>query len=177
MNRYIVHELLEVDQITLRDPLCRTVLFEIAAHHTEPEFSPRFFDVNYGVGEVSNFVTDLLSSRYTVSRIFTDDENAPKVEGTTEREIASSQERRNRYEQKQHEAYIQGLCEELQHVVLEYKTALVLDEINRATIDLKKACDNHDDAAMTQILQRLDQLNKTKKQAAELLSGRVIVKL
>jgi DNA primase len=177
VNRYIVHELLEVDQITLRDPLCRTVLFEIAAHHTEPEFSPRFFDVNYGVGEVSSFVTDLLSSRYTVSRIFTDDENAPKVEGTTEREIASSQERRNRYEQKQHDAYIQGLCEELQHVILEYKTALVLDEINRATIDLKKACDNHDDAAMAQILQRLDQLNKTKKQAAELLSGRVIVKL
>ena len=176
-NEFIVNELLESDQITFKRPLHQAFLYEIAAHHHDAGFDPIHFFGQHFDPNISQLAAELLSDKYTLSKMYNDDGNAPKVEGRTERERASAQERLDRYRQKRHQEKMQAICEDLSKVIVEYKNTLILSNIKQTMLDLKNASQNGDTAAIEQAMAKIDQLNTQKNQAAKMLGGRVVAKI
>ena len=176
-NEFIVNELLESDKITFKRPLHQAFLYEIAAHHHDAGFDPIHFFGQHIDPNISQLAAELLSDKYTLSKMYNDDGNAPKVEGRTERERASAQERLDRYRQKRHQEKMQAICEDLSKVIVEYKNTLILSNIKQTMLDLKNASQNGDTAAIEQAMAKIDQLNTQKNQAAKMLGGRVVAKI
>ncbi len=177
VNEFIVNELLESDNIKFRNPLHQTFLYELAAHHHDTDFDAAHFFVQHANPNISQLAADLLSSKYTLSKMYNADDNAPKVEGRTERERASAQERLEKYNQKRHQEQMQTICEDLSKVIVEYKNAIIISNLKQTMLALKIASQNGDKAAIEQAMAAIAQLNIQKNRAAQLLGGRVVAKI
>lgn len=177
VGEFIVNELLEADHITFKNPLHQAFLYELAAHQHDAGFDPTHFFVQHINPDISQLAADLLSAKYTLSKLFADDGNAPKVEGRTEKERASAQERLDKYNQKRHQEQMQAICDDLSKVIVEYKNSLIISDIEQTMLELKAASQNGDTAATEQAMAKIAQLNAQKAEAAKLLGERVIVKI
>ena len=177
VDEFIVNQLIEADEIQFTNPLHQTMLYELAAHHLDIGFDPAHFFAQHANQEISRLAADLLTDKYTLSKLFTDTGNAPKVEGRTEKERASAQERLDKYNQKRREERRQATCDNLSKVIIEYKNSLIIKHIEQAMLELKNASENGDTAGTEQAMAKIARLNAQKAEAARMLGERVIVKI
>ncbi len=172
VNHFIVNQLMETDLIQFKHPLHQTILYEISAHLHDENFDAAHFFTQNANPDISLLAADLLTDKYTLSKIFTE----KKAENAPDKNQKSS-ERTEKIRQKQRQEQLERLAEDLGKVIIEYKNLIIIDKLEEAMKQLKTASESGNTAAMPQILEQIAQLNQLKVQLSDALGKRVIVKL
>ena len=150
VGAYILEEL-EKDQLTFDNSLHSLMLEEYKNHYKQENFAVEHFFLYHSQSEISNITADLISEKYTLSRIHS---KIKKIEADSDR-----------------------LLELVPRVVFEFKNSLILEMIKQKLINLKTANDNKNNALVDEIMQEMSQLEVTKKQLSKKLGERIIIKL
>ncbi len=147
---YILAEL-ENDNIVFFNVTHALMLEEYKIHHKQENFVAEKFFLYHQNGQISILTADLISEKYTLSRIHS---KIKKIDSDSER-----------------------LLELIPRVVYEFKNSLILDMIKQKLIELKAANDAKDTELYNRIMQDWDQLENVKKQLSKTLGERIIIKL
>jgi DNA primase len=150
VGAYILEEL-EKDQLIFDNSLHSLMLEEYKNHYKQENFAVEHFFLYHSQSEISNITADLISEKYTLSRIHS---KIKKIEADSDR-----------------------LLELVPRVVFEFKNSLILEMIKQKLINLKTANDNKNNALVDEIMQEMSQLEVTKKQLSKKLGERIIIKL
>jgi len=147
---YILEEL-ERDQLHFDNPVHALMLEEYKIHCKQENFAAGHFFLYHQNGQISMLTADLISEKYTLSRIHS---KIKKVEADADR-----------------------LLELVPRVVFEFKNMLILDLIKQKLVQMKAANDAKNDAMVDEIMQEMSQLEVVKKQLSKTLGERIIIKL
>jgi len=147
---YILEEL-EKDHLVFDHPVHALMLEEYKMHHKQENFIAERFFLYHTNGQISMLTADLISEKYTLSRIHS---KIKKIETDAER-----------------------LIELVPRVVFEFKNSLILDMIKKKLLELKAANDAKDNELYDRLMQDWDQLEQSKKQLSKTLGERIIIKL
>jgi len=150
VGAYILEEL-EKDQLIFDNSLHSLMLEEYKNHYKQENFAVEHFFLYHSQSEISNITADLISEKYTLSRIHS---KIKKIEADSDR-----------------------LLELVPRVVFEFKNSLILEMIKQKLINLKTANDNKNNALVDEIMQEMSQLEVTKKQLSKKLGERIIIKI
>jgi len=150
VGAYILEEL-EKDQLIFDNSLHSLMLEEYKNHYKQENFAVEHFFLYHSQSEISNITADLISEKYTLSRIHS---KIKKIEEDSDR-----------------------LLELVPRVVFEFKNSLILEMIKQKLINLKTANDNKNNALVDEIMQEMSQLEVTKKQLSKKLGERIIIKI
>lgn len=149
VGEYIIDEL-EQDKLVLENPIHALMLNEYKLNHTRQGFVAERFFLYHQNGQISMLTADLISERYTLSKIHS---KIKKVETDAERFI-----------------------DLIPRVVFEFKNSFILDMIKQKLVQLKAASDAKDHDLCASIMQDWGQLENAKKQLSKTLGERIIIK-
>jgi len=147
---YIISEL-DQDNIVFGNAIHALMIEEYKIHHTQENFAAERFFLYHPNGQISILAADLISEKYTLSRIHS---KIKKVESDLDR-----------------------LIELVPRVVFEFKNSLILDLIKQKLLSLKAAGEAKNNALVDQIMEEMKQLDEVKKQLSKKLGERIIIKL
>ena len=147
---YILEEI-ERDNLLFENPVHALMLEDYKIHHKQENFIAERFFLYHTNGQISVLTADLISEKYTLSRIHS---KIKKIETDAER-----------------------LIDLVPRVVFEFKNSLILDMIKKKLIELKAANDSKDTDLYKRIMKDWDQLEQSKKQLSKTLGERIIIKL
>jgi len=147
---YIISEL-DQDNIVFGNAIHALMIEEYKIHHTLENFAAERFFLYHPNGQISILAADLISEKYTLSRIHS---KIKKVESDLDR-----------------------LIELVPRVVFEFKNSLILDLIKQKLLSLKAAGESKNNALVDQIMEEMKQLDEVKKQLSKKLGERIIIKL
>ena len=147
---YILEEL-ERDQLRFDNPLHALMLDEYKSHYQQQNFVAERFFLYHSNSEISLLTADLISEKYTLSRIHS---KLKKIESDSER-----------------------LIELVPRVVFEFKNSLIIDIIKQKLREMKVANDAKNNALVDEIMQEMSQLEIVKKELSKTLGERIIIKL
>jgi DNA primase len=147
---YILEEL-ERDKLVFDNPVHALMLEEYKQHNKQENFTAERFFLYHPNGQISMLTADLISEKYTLSRIHS---KIKKVESDADR-----------------------LLELVPRVVFELKNMLILDLIKQKLLQMKAANDAKNNALVNEIMQEMSQLEVVKKQLSKTLGERIIIKL
>jgi len=147
---YIMEEL-EQDKLVFNNPLHSLMLEEYKNNYKQENFAVQHFFLYHSQSEISNITADLISEKYTLSRIHS---KIKKIEADADR-----------------------LIELVPRVVFEFKNCLILEIMRQKLTDMKIANDNKNNALVDEIMQEMSKLEVIKKQLSKSLGERIIIKL
>jgi len=147
---YIISEL-DQDNIVFGNAIHALMIEEYKIHHAQENFAAERFFLYHPNGQISILAADLISEKYTLSRIHS---KIKKVESDLDR-----------------------LIELVPRVVFEFKNSLILDLIKQKLLALKAAGESKNNALVDQIMEEMKQLDEVKKQLSKKLGERIIIKL
>jgi len=150
VGAYILEEL-EQDQLTFDNSLHALMLEEYKNNYQQENFTVQRFFLYHSQSEISNMTADLISEKYTLSRIHS---KIKKVEADADR-----------------------LLELVPRVVFEFKNCLILEMIRQKLTEMKAANDVKNNARVDELMQEMSQLEIVKKQLSKSLGERIIIKL
>ena len=150
MGAYILEEL-EQDQLTFDNSLHALMLEEYKNNYQQENFTVQRFFLYHSQSEISNMTADLISEKYTLSRIHS---KIKKVEADADR-----------------------LLELVPRVVFEFKNCLILEMIRQKLTEMKAANDVKNNTLVDELMQEMSQLEIVKKQLSKSLGERIIIKL
>ena len=150
VGAYILEEL-EKDQLIFDNSLHSLMLEEYKNHYKQENFAVEHFFLYHSQSEISNITADLISEKYTLSRIHS---KIKKIEADSDR-----------------------LLELVPRVVFEFKNSLILEKIKQKLLQMKAANDQKNNVLVDEIMQEMSQLEVTKKQLSKKLGERIIIKL
>ncbi len=156
INEFIVNQLIDTDNIALRNPLHQVMLNEIAAHMHDNGFDAAKFFIRHADPRISQLAADLLADRYLLSKMFADKETQSSISN------ARQQQERQR-----------TMADEINKVIIEYKYLIVTDELAQTIVALKNAANPQ---ATLDLMTKITQLNQLKARIAQELGERIIVK-
>ena len=156
INEFIVNQLIDTDNIALRNPLHQTMIHEIAAHMHDNGFDAAKFFIRHADPRISQLAADLLADRYLLSKMFADKETQSSISN------ARQQQERQR-----------TMADEINKVIIEYKYLIVTDELAQTIVALKNAANPQ---ATLDLMTKITQLNQLKARIAQELGERIIVK-
>ncbi|MEI8085143.1 MAG: DNA primase [Paludibacter sp.] len=146
---YIIAEL-EQDKIVFENPIHALMFQEYKANfHVEGFTAERFF-LYHSNSEISQLTADLISEKYTLSKIHS---KLKKVEEDVDRFI-----------------------DLIPRVVFELKNSIMLSLIKQRLTDMKVANDNKNHKLVDEIMREMSQLEVVKKQLSKTLGERIIIK-
>jgi len=147
---FIIEDL-EQDQLEFIHPLYAQMLQEYKNHCFQKDINIQNFFLHHTHSEISKLTADLISEKYTLSKIY-------KKTGNNEPEIDKIREFAER-------------------AVLEYKNSIILSQIRQKLLEMKIAAENHDDELVRVLMIQISQLEEIKNQLAKNLGERIVVKL
>ncbi len=147
---YIMEEL-ERDQLLFENRLHAKILEEYKNNFQKDSFVSERFFLHHPIGEISLLTADLISEKYTLSRIHS---KVKKVEEDTDRFI-----------------------DLIPRVVFEFKNSHILTIIKQKLIELKNANENKNHKLVDEIMYEIGQLEVVKKQLSKTLGERIIIKI
>jgi len=150
VGTYILEEL-EQDKLEFSNPLHSLMLEEYRNNNKQENFAVQRFFLFHQQSEISNLTADLISEKYTLSRIHS---KIKRIEADADR-----------------------LIELVPRVVFEFKNSLILEMIKQKLNEMKTANDNKNDKLVDTIMQEMSQLEIVKKQLSKSLGERIIIKL
>jgi len=150
VGTFILEEL-EQDKLEFSNPLHALMLEEYRNNYKQENFTVQRFFLYHQQSEISNITADLISEKYTLSRIHS---KIKKIEADADR-----------------------LIELVPRVVFEFKNSLILEMIKQKLTEMKIANDNKNDALVDEIMGDMGQLEIVKKQLSKSLGERIIIKL
>jgi len=150
VGTFIMEEL-EQDKLIFNNPLHSLMLDEYRKNHMLDNFAVQHFFLYHSQSEISNLTADLISEKYTLSRIHS---KIKKIESDADR-----------------------LIELVPRVVFEFKNCLILEIMRQKLTDMKAANDNKNNALVDEIMREMSQLEIVKKQLSKSLGERIIIKL
>jgi len=147
---YIFAEL-EQDNIVFENPIHALLLQEYKSNfHIDGFVAERFF-LHHPNGDISQLTADLISEKYTLSKIHS---KLKKVEEDVDRFI-----------------------DLIPRVVFELKNSIMLSLIKQRLADMKIANDNKNHKLVDEIMREMSMLEIVKKQLSKTLGERIIIKL
>ena len=150
VGTYILEEL-EQDALVFGNSLHSLMLEEYKKNFQQENFTVQRFFLYHSNSDISNLTADLISEKYTLSRIHS---KLKKIEADADR-----------------------LIELVPRVVFEFKNCLILQMIRQKLTDMKVANDNKNNALVDEIMCEMSQLEIVKKQLSKTLGERIIIKL
>ncbi|MDD4969035.1 MAG: DNA primase [Paludibacter sp.] len=150
VGAYILEEL-EQDKLVFGNSLHSLMLEEYKNNFQNENFTVQRFFLYHSNSEISNITADLISEKYTLSRIHS---KIKKIEADADR-----------------------LIELVPRVVFEFKNCLILDIMRKKLTDMKVANENKNHALVDEIMREMSQLEVVKKQLSKTLGERIIIKL
>jgi DNA primase len=147
---YIMEEL-ERDQLLFENRLHAKILEEYKNNFRNEGFIAERFFLHHSNGEISLLTADLISEKYTLSRIHS---KVKKVEEDTDRFI-----------------------DLIPRVVFEFKNSHILAIIKQKLLEMKNANDNKNHKLVDEIMYEIGQLEVVKKQLSKTLGERIIIKI
>jgi len=150
VGAYILEEL-EQDNLVFGNSLHSLMLEEYKNNFQMENFTVQRFFLYHSNSEISNITADLISEKYTLSKIHS---KIKKIEADADR-----------------------LIELVPRVVFEFKNCLILQMIRQKLTDMKIANDNKNNALVDEIMREMSQLEIVKKQLSKTLGERIIIKL
>jgi DNA primase len=150
VGAYILEEL-EQDKLVFGNSLHSLMLEEFKNNYQNENFAVQRFFLYHSNSEISNITADLISEKYTLSKIHS---KIKKIEADADR-----------------------LIELVPRVVFEFKNCLILQMIRQKLTDMKIANDNKNNALVDEIMREMSQLEIVKKQLSKTLGERIIIKL
>lgn len=157
VNEFIVSQLIDTDNIALRNPLHQAMLHEIAAHRHDADFDAAKFFIRHADPRISQLAADLLADRYMLSKMFADTDTHNSI--------------RNARKQLEKQ---RTMADEINKVIIEYKYLIVTDDLTKTMAALKQTADPQ---ITIDLLAKITQLNRLKAHIAQELGERIIVKL
>lgn len=146
---YIIEEL-EKDNIAFSAPVHLLMLEEYKRQAHQENFVAERFFVHHQNGEISVLSADLISEKYTLSKIHS------KI-----KKVASDVER---------------LADLVPRVVYEFKNSLMLDLMKQKLLEMKVANDNKNNPLLDEIMKEMANLDRIKKQLSKTLGDRILHK-
>jgi len=150
VGAYILEEL-EQDKLVFSNSLHSLMLEEYKKSYRLENFAVQRFFLYHSQSEISNLTADLISEKYTLSKIHS---KIKKIEADADR-----------------------LIELVPRVVFEFKNCLILEIMRQKLTDMKIANDNKNNALVDEIMREMSQLEIVKKQLSKTLGERIIIKL
>ena len=150
VGTYILEEL-EQDKLVFSNPLHSLMLEEYKNNYKQENFAVQHFFLYHSQSEISNLTADLISEKYTLSRIHS---KLKKIEADADR-----------------------LIELVPRVVFEFKNSLILEMIKQKLTEMKVANDNKNNTLVDEIMREMSQLEIVKIQLSKSLGERIIIKL
>ena len=150
VGEYILEEL-ERDNLIFSNEVHALMLEEYKLHHTQDGFVAERFFLYHSNGRISMLTADLISEKYTLSRIHS---KIKKIDTDAER-----------------------LMELVPRVVYEFKNSLILDIIKQKLLEMKAANDSKNNKLVDEIMREMSQLEIVKKQLSKTLGERILIKL
>lgn len=147
---YIIEEL-EHDNLIFDNAIHALMLEEYKIHHEQANFVAEKFFLFHSNGQISMLTADLISEKYTLSRIHS---KIKKIEADADRFI-----------------------DLVPRVVFEFKNCLILEKIKQKLMELKAANEVKNNKLVDEIMQEMSQLEVVKKQLSKTLGERIIIKL
>lgn len=147
---YIIEEL-EHDNLIFDNAIHALMLEEYKIHHKQANFVSEKFFLFHSNGQISMLTADLISEKYTLSRIHS---KIKKIEADADRFI-----------------------DLVPRVVFEFKNCLILETIKQKLMELKAANEVKNNKLVDEIMQEMSQLEVVKKQLSKTLGERIIIKL
>ena len=147
---YMLEEL-EKDNLVFYNEIHNEILHEYKIHHHQEGFTAERFFLYHSDSRISLLTADLISEKYTLSRIHS---KVKKIETDEER-----------------------LIDLVPRLIYEFKNSLILDMIKLKLTELKAANDSKDNELYASIMQDWDMLENAKKQLSKSLGERIIIKL
>ena len=157
VNEFIVSQLIDTDNIALRNPLHQAMLHGIAAHLHDADFDAAKFFIRHADPRISQLAADLLADRYMLSKMFADTDTHNSI--------------RNARKQLEKQ---RTMADEINKVIIEYKYLIVTDDLTKTMAALKQTADPQ---ITIDLLAKITQLNRLKAHIAQELGERIIVKL
>lgn len=143
---------IQMNRIVFKTPVHQRILEEYEQNYKESSFDAEKYFLQHGNHEISKLAADLLTERYTLSKIY------------------------EKYEQQAEPEEIM-LGELTMRVVFEYKNKLLLDIIKGKLISLKLAAEANNHSLEDQIMLDLKNLEDVKRELAKRLGVRVVFKI
>ena len=150
VGTYILDEL-EQDNLRFDNPIHSLMLEEYKKSYQQDNFVAQHFFLYHSQSEISSLTADLISEKYTLSRIHS---KIKKIEADSDR-----------------------LIELVPRVVFEFKNCLILQMIRQKLAEMKIANDNKNNALVDEIMDEMSKLEVVKKQLSKTLGERIIIKL
>jgi len=147
---YILEEL-ERDQLKFENSLHALMLEEYKNHFHQDNFVAERFFLYHPNNEISMLTAELISEKYTLSRIHS---KLKKIEADADR-----------------------LIDLIPRMVYELKNSLIIDQIKHKLLEMKAANDNKNDKLVDEIMKEMSQLEIVKKELSKSLGERIIIKL
>lgn len=146
---YIIAEL-EQDKIVFENPIHALMLQEYKANFHLDNFTSERFFLYHPNGDISQLTADLISEKYTLSKIHS---KLKRVEEDVDRFI-----------------------DLIPRVVFELKNSIMLSLIKQKLTDMKIANDNKNHKLVDEIMREMSMLEVVKKQLSKTLGERIIIK-
>jgi DNA primase len=146
---YIIEEL-EKDNLTFNNPVHALMFQEYKIYHKQENFNAGHFFLYNQNGEISTLTADLITEKYTLSRIHS---KIKKVQADSER-----------------------LRELVPRVVYEFKNSLFLEMIKQKLMEMKVANDAKNNELVDKIMKEMSQLESVKEELSKRLGERIILK-
>jgi DNA primase len=150
VGEYMLEEL-ERDNLIFYNEVHALMLEEYKLHHIQDGFVAERFFLYHSNGRISMLTADLISEKYTLSRIHS---KIKKIDTDAER-----------------------LMELVPRVVYEFKNSLILDIIKQKLLEMKVANDSKNNKLLDEIMREMSQLEIVKKKLSKTLGERIIIKL
>jgi len=150
VGTYILEEL-EQDNLVFSNSLHSLMLEEYKKSYRQENFAVQRFFLYHSQSEISNLTADLISEKYTLSKIHS---KIKKIEADADR-----------------------LIELVPRVVFEFKNCLILEIMRQKLTEMKIANENKNNALVDEIMREMSKLEIVKKQLSKTLGERIIIKL
>ncbi|MFA5045652.1 MAG: DNA primase [Paludibacter sp.] len=150
VGQYILEEL-ENDHLQLGNPLHALMLEEYKSHFQQENFVAERFFLYHSNSEISSLTADLISEKYTLSKIHS---KLKKIEEEADR-----------------------LNELIPRVVFELKNSIILDLIRQKLLEMKIANENKNNKLVDEIMEEMSRYEIVKKELSKQLGERIIIKL
>ncbi len=149
VGEFIIEEL-ERDAIVFTSPVHALMLAEFKKQCHQANFVSERFFVHHSDPEISILSADLISEKYTLSKIHS---KIKKVDSDADR-----------------------LNDLVPRVVYEFKNSLMLEMIKQKLLEMKVANDNKNNQLVDEIMREMANLDRIKKQLSKTLGDRIIHK-
>ncbi len=150
VGEYILEEL-ENDHLQLGNLLHALMLEEYKSHFHQENFVAERFFLYHSNSEISSLTADLISEKYTLSKIHS---KLKKIEEEADR-----------------------LNELIPRVVFELKNSIILDLIRQKLLEMKIANENKNNKLVDEIMEEMSRYEIVKKELSKQLGERIIIKL